>query len=150
MTNEQLDAKSEEILRHLLRNSRLSYREIAKRTGFSIGTVLNRMRELGRAGVIREYSAVLDHEKLGYELTVITEIIVSKGKLLDVEKDISKFPGVCAVYDVTGTSDAMVIAKFRNRLELSRFTKQMLSLPFVERSNTHVVLNTVKEDFRLV
>jgi len=44
----------------------------------------------------------------------------------------------------------MVIAKFRNRKELSDFTKSLLSMPFIERTNTHVVLTTVKEDFRLL
>jgi len=55
-----------------------------------------------------------------------------------------------AVYDVTGLTDAMVIAKFKSREELSKFTKALLAMPFVERTNTHIVLTTVKEDFRLL
>jgi hypothetical protein len=43
-----------------------------------------------------------------------------------------------------------IIAKFKNRAELSNFVKKDLSLPYVERTNTHVVLITVKEDFRFV
>jgi DNA-binding Lrp family transcriptional regulator len=57
---------------------------------------------------------------------------------------------VCGVYDVTGLTDAIVVAKFKKREDLSQFTKHLLTLPFVERTNTHVVLTTVKEDFRLV
>ena len=49
------------------------------------------------------------------------------------------------VYDVTGESDCIVIAKFRKRNELSDFAKVLLSMPFVEHANTHVVLSTVKE-----
>lgn len=101
-------------------------------------------------GVIKGYSAVLDHEKLGYQLTALTEITASKGRLLEMEQAISKLPNACAVYDVTGLTDAVVLAKFRNREELSRFTKNLLSMPFVDRSNTHVVLTTVKEDLRLL
>ena len=93
---------------------------------------------------------MLDHEKLGYQLTVLAEITVSKGKLLEMEQAISKFPNTCAVYDVTGLTDAVVLAKFKTRDELSKFTKSLLSMPFVDRSNTHVVLTTVKEDMRLV
>lgn len=44
----------------------------------------------------------------------------------------------------------MVLAKFKNREELSNFTKYLLASPFVERTNTHVVLTTLKEDFRIV
>ncbi len=92
---------------------------------------------------------MVDFEKLGYELTAITEILVSKGKLLEMEREIAKLPGVCAVYDVTGEIDGIIVAKFKNREDLSRFTKGLLSMPFVDRANTHVVLTTVKEDFRI-
>jgi DNA-binding Lrp family transcriptional regulator len=101
-------------------------------------------------GVIKGYSVISDHEKLGYELTVVTEITVSKGRLLEMENEIARLPNVCSVYDVTGLTDAFVIAKFKNREELSKFTKRLLSLPYVERANTHVVLTTIKEDFRLI
>ena len=96
------------------------------------------------------YTAVLDHERLGYELTVVTEITVSKGRLLEIENEIARIPNVCCVYDLTGMADAAIIAKFKTREELSKFTKHVLSLPNVERTNTHVVLTTVKEDFRIV
>jgi len=103
-----------------------------------------------KAGVIKGYSALLDHEKLGYQLTILAEITVSKGKLVEMEEAISKLPNTCAVYDVTGSTDSVVLAKFRSREELSKFTKSLLSMPFVDRSNTHVVLTTVKEDLRLL
>jgi DNA-binding Lrp family transcriptional regulator len=43
----------------------------------------------------------------------------------------------------------MVVAKFKSRSDLSDFTKKLLAMPYVERTNTHVVLTTVKEDFRM-
>lgn len=144
-----LDEKDRSILKELLLNSNRSYRELARAIGVSTATVINRIQRLESAGVITDYSIRLDHERLGYELTVITEIIVSKGKLLEVQEDIAKLPHVCGVYDITGETDSMVIAKFRSRGNLSEFTKALLSMEFVERTNTHVVLNTVKEDFRM-
>jgi len=145
-----IDEIDKKILNELLRDCRRSYRSISRRAGVSVGTVLTRVRRLERAGIIRGYSAILDHEKLGYQLTALAEITVSKGKLLEMEQAISKLPNTCAVYDVTGLTDAVVLAKFRSREELSRFTKNLLSMPFIDRSNTHVVLTTVKEDLRLL
>ena len=75
---------------------------------------------------------------------------MAKGKLLELEREVAKLPQVLAVYDVTGLTDAMVIAKFKSREELSKFTKTLLAMPFIERTNTHIVLTTVKEDFRLL
>ncbi len=136
------------ILQQLSKNARQSYRQIARKIHVSTGTVLTRIKRLEEEEVIREYTVMLNTEGLGYQLTALTEIIVSKGKLLEMEREIARLASVCAVYDITGTTDAIVIAKFRNREELSSFTKSLLAMPFVERTNTHLVLTTVKEDFR--
>ncbi len=147
MDLDEIDIK---ILRVLTDNARLSSRKIAQSCGVSIGTVLSRVKRMEERGVITGYSVLLDQEKIGYELTVVSEITVSKGRLLEMENEIARLPNVCCVYDVTGTIDAVIVAKFKNRQELSKFTKRLLALPFVERTNTHVVLTTIKEDFRII
>ena len=146
----QLDETDVKILKVLAVDARLSSRQIAKQCGVSIGTALSRIKRMENEGLIRGYSALLDQEKLGYELTVVTEITVSKGRLLEMENEIARLPNVCCVYDVTGLLDAVIIAKFKTREELGKFTKRLLSMSYVERTNTHVVLTTIKEDFRLV
>jgi DNA-binding Lrp family transcriptional regulator len=146
----QLDETDVKILKALTVDARLSSRQIARQCGISIGTALSRIRKMEDDSVIRGYAALLDQEKLGYELTVMTEITVSKGRLLEIENEIARIPNVCCVYDLTGLADAAIVAKFKTREDLSKFTKHILSLPYVERTNTHVVLTTVKEDFRIV
>jgi len=145
-----LDETDVKILKTLVSDARLSSRQISKKSGVSIGTVLTRMKKMEKEGVVKGYSAVVDHEKLGYQLTALIEITVSKGRLLEMENEISRMPNVCSVYDVTGLTDAFVIAKFKSRENLSAFAKRLLALPYVERSNTHVVLTTIKEDFRML
>ncbi len=146
----QLDEVDYDILKILVRDSRLSYREVAKKLDLAVGTVASRIKQLEASGVIKGYTVILDHEKLGYGITAVTEITVTGGKLLEVDKIISKIPNVCCVYDVTGEIDSIVVSKFRTREELSAFTKKILSIPHVERTNTHVVLTTIKEDFRII
>jgi DNA-binding Lrp family transcriptional regulator len=145
-----MDETDVKILKKMLIDARMSYRRIAEEIGVSPPTVLARVEKLEKDGIIRSYSALLDHEKLGYDLTSIIEITAAKGKIVDLEKQIAKFPNVCAVYDITGLTDMIVVAKFKNRADLSRFVKKDLSLPYVDRTNTHVVLITVKEDFRFI
>jgi DNA-binding Lrp family transcriptional regulator len=146
----QLDETDVKIMKALTLDARLSSRQIASQCGISIGTVLSRIKRMEKDGVIKGYSVMLDHEKLGYELTIVCEITVSKGRLLEVENEIARLPNVCCVYDVTGLTDAVIIAKFKKREELSKFTKRLLAIPYVERTNTHVVLTTIKEDFRII
>ena len=137
------------ILRGLIVDGRQSFRQLSSDLHVSTTTVASRVARLEKEGVITGHAAMVDFRRLGYELTVITEISVSKGKLLEMEKEIARLANVCAVYDVTGEIDGIVIAKVRDREELSRFTKGLLAMHFVERTNSHVVLTTVKEDFRL-
>jgi len=145
-----IDELDRKILRLLSTDSRLSFRKISSLLGVSTATVAERIKKLEEKGVIKSYTLKLDHEKLGYELSAIIEVTVSKGKLVEVEKKIAEMKNVCAVYDVTGLTDAFIVAKFKSREELNRFVKGLLALPYVERTNTHFVLNTVKEDFSLV
>ncbi len=113
-----LDETDVRILKVLTVDARLSSRQIAKQCNVSIGTALSRIKKMENEGVIKAYTALLDHEKLGYELTVVTEITVSKGRLLEIENEIAGLPNVCCVYDLTGLADAAIIAKFKNREEL--------------------------------
>ena len=145
-----LNETDQKILKGLLEDARFSSRQIAKNVGVSVGTVLSRIKKMEDEGLIKGYSVLIDHEKLGYQLTVVTEITVSKGKLVETENEIAKISNVCCVYDVTGLTDAIIVAKFKSREELGHFTKRLLSLPYIERTNTHVVLTTVKENFRLL
>lgn len=145
-----IDEIDKKILSELLKDSKRSYRELAKAIGVSAATVISRIQRLEQAGVITEYTVMIDFERIGFELTAVTELTVSRGKLIETQEEIAKLPYVCAVYDVTGEIDSIVVAKFKNRKELSEFPKDLLSMPFVERTNTHLVLNTVKEDYRMV
>lgn len=145
-----LDEVDRQILAEYLKDARRSSREIARQIGVSTTTVITRTKRMENEGIIKGYTVMLDHEKLGYDITAITEITVSKGRLVDVEREVAKIPSTCAVYDVTGEIDCIVIAKFKSRKELSEYTKHLLSIPYVERTNTHVVLTVVKEDFRIL
>jgi DNA-binding Lrp family transcriptional regulator len=137
------------ILKEIQEDSRTSYRDIAKRLGLSVGTVHNRVKKMTGLGVVKSFAAVLDPEKLGFELTAIILMQVEGGHIVDVEKTISKSRSVIAVYDVTGDFDIIVIAKFRSREELNAFIKEILKMPYVKRSVTSIALNVVKEDVKL-
>jgi DNA-binding Lrp family transcriptional regulator len=141
-----VDDTSRKVLEEYLKDSRQSFREIARNIGVSSGTVASRVKDLEEKGIIRKYTTLLDYEKLGYELTAVTEIIVSEGMMIEVGEEISKIIQTVGVYNVTGDSDILVIGKFRSRQDLSDFTKTILKMPHVVRTKTHVVLNTLKEE----
>ena len=145
-----MDEIDERILKNLLLDARLSARQLALKLGMSTVTILSRIKKLEKQKIIKGYTSTLDHEKLGYDLTAIIEIIAKKDKITQVEDKLSEMENVCAVYDITGSTDTLLVAKFKGRGELSKFVKDLASIPNVENTITHVVLNTVKEDFRII
>ena len=144
-----MDKTDERILKNLMMDGRLSARQLALKLGMSTVTILTRIKKMEKAKIIRGYTALIDHEKIGYSLTAIIEIIAKNDKIVSIEDEIAKFENVCGVYDITGSTDTIVIAKFRERDGLSKFVKDLAAIPNVENTITHVVLNTTKEDFRL-
>ena len=130
-------------------DGRLSARQLALKLGMSTVTILTRIKKMEKAKIIRGYTALIDHEKIGYSLTAIIEIIAKNDKIVSIEDEIAKFENVCGVYDITGSTDTIVVAKFKERNELSTFVKNLACISNVENTITHVVLNTTKEDFRL-
>lgn len=145
-----LDKTDIKILKNLLVDARLSSRQMALKLGMSTVTILTRIKKMEKEKIVKGYTALVDHEKLGYDLTAIIEIFTKKGKMVEIENELSSLENVCAVYDVTGESDTVVVAKFKNRDELSKFVKTISSKSNVDKTVTNIVLSTVKEDFRLI
>lgn len=145
----ELDDIDRKILRNLMVDARLSARQLALKLGMSTVTILSRIKKLENEKIIKGYTATIDHEKLGYDITAIIEVIGKNDSLLNIEGEISKIENVCGVYDITGSTDVLIIAKFKTRGDLSKFIKGLSSIANIENTITHMVLNTVKEDFRL-
>ena len=112
--------------------------------------MIQRVKRMEKEGILLGYAPVLDYEKMGLEFEAIIEVTIQKGALLEVQRRIAQLPGVVSVYDVTGESDSMVIARCKTRGEFSRLVKKILGIPEVQRTNTHVILNIVKENYRMM
>ena len=144
---EELELK---IIRALNANSRKSFREIAKEVGTSAPVVINKIKKLEELGVIKGYIPVLDPEYFGYTLMAVVALRISHGKLIEAQEKIAEDPHTLAIYDVTGEWDSIVIAHFKGRKDLNNFIKNILAHKNVDRTVTHIVLNVVKDERRLV
>ena len=144
-TNMALDSTDRAIVEALCEDARLSQRQLAQIVGVAQGTITNRLRKLEDEGTIRGYAPILSAESVGWSMTVMAGLCIEKGKIMDVQKNISADSRVFSVYDVTGDWDSMVLARVKDREDLDNLTKTVFTLDGITRSYTHVVLNTVKE-----
>ncbi|PTD94158.1 AsnC family transcriptional regulator [archaeon SCG-AAA382B04] len=141
----KLDKTDKKILKQLQKDARKSYSDIAEAVDVAEGTVYNRIEKLKEEKILKGFVADIDYSKLGYDIIAIIGVTSKGGKLPGLEQKIAKNGNVTSVYDVTGDYDAMVVAKFKERDHLNQFVKELLSRDDVVRTNTMVVLNTVKE-----
>jgi len=144
---EELELK---IIRALNQNSRKSFREIAKEIGTSAPVVINKVKRMEEEGAIKGYIPVLDPEYFGFTLMAVVALRISHGKLIEAQEKIAEDPRVLAIYDVTGDWDSIVIAHFKGREDLNKFIKTILAQKYVDRTVTHIVLNVVKDERRLI
>ncbi len=140
-----LDDVDRRILKVLEVDARTSLRKIAEVVGVALGTVSNRVRRLESLGVIKGYTVLLDPDKAGWGLSVVIGLRIEKGRLIEIQEKIARDNRVYGVYDVTGDYDSMVLARATNRDDLDDLIKRVASVPGIQRSVTHLVLNSVKE-----
>jgi len=144
-----MDELDKKVIKILNSNARKSFRHIAKELKVSLSTISNRIKRLEENGIIEGYIPIVNREKIGLDLTVIINIKLTHGKLIEVQEKISKDNHVSAVYDITGDWDSMIVAHFKDRRDLNSFIKKVLSMDYVESTNTQLVLNIVKDEKRV-
>jgi DNA-binding Lrp family transcriptional regulator len=134
-----------DILTKLSQDGRMTYNKLAEELKKSPVTIKKYVEELEKKGIIENYGITINYEKLGYDIIAVIELTISKGKMLEVERDIAKNPHIFGVYDITGEYDSLIFARFQSRTDLSQLVKDINSYEYVIRTNTHIVLNTIKQ-----
>lgn len=140
------DETDRKIINAVLENSRLSYREIAKKTGVSAVTVLNRMTKLEESGAIKSFSAVPDYSVLGYDFQVMVLINPERSQLTNVERSLTERPEVYSVNQITGEFQLMALARFQSRQEMDRFISSLSDDSRIQAFKPEFILKSTKEE----
>lgn len=139
------------IVRALNKNARKSFREIAKEVGISVPAVIHRVKKMEKAGAIKGYIPILDHEYFGFPLMAVIAVRISQGKHVETMQKIAEDAHTFYIYDVTGEWDAFVIAHFEGSKELQAFITEVLAAhKYVVRTVTHIGFKVIKDERRVV
>jgi Lrp/AsnC family transcriptional regulator, leucine-responsive regulatory protein len=145
----QLDAIDRLILDQLQLNGKLSNVDLAQRVHLSPSACLRRVKQLEESGVIAQYVALLNPKAVGAHGTSFTIInLASMNNVLQesFEQAVRQEPQILDCYYVAGSNDYLIRFAYRDAEDLERFHSGVLMrLPGVERSNSMLVLRTVKK-----
>lgn len=147
-SSEEIDEIDRMILRELQQDSAVSQVELARRIALSPPAVHTRIRRLEALGYIRQYVALVDREKVGYDMLCLVAVTLQRHQLDEVNhfrSVIQQLPEVLECFFTTGEFDYLLKIVVRNRQELEHFLMDKLTpIPGVARISTSLVLNEVK------
>ena len=145
----KLDAIDRAILAELQREGRLSNLELAQRVHLSPSACLRRVKALEDSGVIAQYVAMVNPRavgKHGVSFTIINLETMNTPQLMAFERAVKDQPEVLDCFYVAGSNDYLIRFVYRDAEDLERFHSEVLMrLPGVARSNSLLVLRTVKK-----
>ena len=144
----RMDDLDKAILRLLQEDGRISNVELARRINLSPPATYARVKALEESGVIRQYSALLESERLGYDMLCFIHIglqLHQPEQVTSVREALRELPEVLECHHVTGDYDYLLKVVARGRKDLERFVlEQLTPIKGIARIHTSLVLTEVK------
>ena len=145
----KLDAIDRSILNQLQHEGRLSNQDLAQRVHLSPSACLRRVKALEDAGEIDQYVALVNPAAVGRHgtsFTIINLESMNTAQLEAFEQAVRDEPQILDCFYVAGSNDYLIRFAYRDAQDLERFhTDVLMRLPNVARSNSMLVLRTVKK-----
>ncbi len=140
------DKKDIQILDILQENGRSTASDIAKEVDLSIPAVGERIKKLTEKGLIKQFSAILDHKQIGLDLTAFVFIISEHSDHYNefVEKT-KETKAIVECHSITGGGSHILKVRVKNSQSLEDFLYEIQNWPGVSRTQSNVVLSTYKE-----
>jgi Lrp/AsnC family transcriptional regulator, leucine-responsive regulatory protein len=146
----ELDDIDLHLLGLLQEDCRTALARLGEQVGLSAPAVLERIKKLEAAGVIRGYCAILDAKRLGLDITAFIGVVISHPTLIeDFERRVAERDDVLEVHHVTGAYTLLLKVKTANTSTLERLISQIRAIDGVGRTETLVVLSTHTERVQL-
>ena len=140
------DKKDIQILEILEVDGRSTASDIAKEVDLSIPAVGERIKKLTEKGLIKQFSAILDHKQIGLDLTAFVFIISEHSDHYNefIEKA-KETKAIAECHSITGGGSHILKVRVKNSQSLEDFLYEIQNWPGVSRTQSNVVLSTHKE-----
>jgi DNA-binding Lrp family transcriptional regulator len=138
----RMDDTDRQILALLTEDGRRTFDDIAKRVSLSAPAIKRRVDRLRKDGTLQGFTAVVDHEALGYGAEALVELFYGPGVTLDaVAASLRRVPEVVEAWSVTGEADAIARVRTRDNADLERLIRSLQADGTVVRTRSQVVLS---------
>lgn len=141
-----LDELDQKIVQLLIENARMSYSEIGQQVGISRVAVKTRILSLEKRGVIEEYTAIINPQKMNGAVSCYFEIETSPETFAQVTEILSSHETITQIYRVTGRNKLHVHAVAASGEEMECLMAEVIDpLPGVISSSCNMILSRIKD-----
>jgi Lrp/AsnC family leucine-responsive transcriptional regulator len=141
MDNQPMDAMDKVILTELVRDGRVSFRDLAERIRLSPTATAERVRRLRESGVISAFRAELDLTALGRPLRAFIDVRLRPGPdHAKLEAGLLRLPAVLSGAHVTGRWDYVLSVACRDVAELDDLVMALPRNHGVVETDTRLLL----------
>ncbi|WP_311170236.1 Lrp/AsnC family transcriptional regulator [Halobellus ordinarius] len=143
-----MDERDIKIIKKIAEIGEPSPKAIEEATGIPKSTIHYRLENLREEGIIKDGLFTIDLEKVGLNLTVITEVNAEYSEEYheEVGQKLSDIEGVNQVYFTAGDTDFIVIAHFASREMVEDLISSYERIDEIERTSTNFVITTIKNE----
>lgn len=135
------------ILRCLRENARMNASEIGERVNMSVSAVIERIKKLEAAKVIRQYTLILDAKKIGKDVLAFISVSLEHPKYNDgFSAAVLEIDQIIECHYITGDFDFLLKVAAGSTEELTGILHKTKSIPGVSLTKTLVVLATIKDE----
>lgn len=140
---DEIDVK---ILRILGENARCTISEIGARISMSVPAVSDRLKKLENAGMIEQYTVILNSAKLKKDLTAFMLIGIERSRAFsDFLTVVEEMDDILDCYYIAGDYDYMLKVVTENTTTLESLLNKIKSIKGVQKTKTVLVLSTKKK-----
>jgi Lrp/AsnC family transcriptional regulator, leucine-responsive regulatory protein len=140
---EEINAR---IISLLAADGRMSFTELARRTGLSVSAAQQRVRRLEQRGVIKGYSAVISAEEIGLPLTAFVSIkAFDPAAPDDAPQRLTHLTAIEACHSVAGDASYILKVRVASPSDLEDLLQEIRAAANVS-THTTIVLSTPFEN----
>ncbi|MFG2001386.1 Lrp/AsnC family transcriptional regulator [Spirillospora sp. NPDC048911] len=137
-----------QIMTLLADDGRMSFTDLAKETGLSVSAVHQRVRRLQKRGIVKGFTAQLDHEQIGLPMTAFVSIKpIDPAAPDDAPDRLAHLTAIEACHSVAGEESYILKVRVATPNELEELLQQIRKAANVA-TRTTVVLSTPWEGRR--
>lgn len=142
----RLDETDTAILKALMKDGRLSFRQIAAQVGVTTPTVESRVKKMTESGVIKKIAPILDIDKVEKGVAALLMLKVELSKVNSVIEKLAPLDEVRSIFLSTGEANAIVRVAASSNESFQDFLNERVASLGVDVVSSEVITRTVKDE----